>query len=79
MIEVRQIKAARALLFWHQADLAKRSGLSIVTIRRLESVGIGPLGGEPETYERIVSALQRAGIEFSNGGVIGVTLRQKRK
>ena len=43
MITIRQIKAARALLAWSQADLAKHSGVSEPTVARLESVD-GELG-----------------------------------
>jgi transcriptional regulator with XRE-family HTH domain len=34
-----QIRAARALLDWSQSDLAARTGLSIVGIKKLESDG----------------------------------------
>ena len=45
MISIRQVKAARALLGWSQADLARRSGISEPTVARLEAVE-GELGGE---------------------------------
>jgi transcriptional regulator with XRE-family HTH domain len=76
-ISVEQIKAARILLKWHQDDLASRSGLSIVTIKRLESMGTGPLGGTDETYGAIISALEKVGIEFQNHGEPGVRLRKR--
>jgi len=78
-ISIQQIKAARILLGWHQSDLASRSDLSIVTIKRLESVGTGPLGGTDETYGAIVSALERVGIEFQNHGEPGVRLRKRNR
>ena len=43
MLTIRQIKAARALLGWSQADLARHSGISEPTIARLEAVD-GELG-----------------------------------
>jgi transcriptional regulator with XRE-family HTH domain len=43
-INARQIKAARALLDWSQEDLANTSGLSIATIRKIESGHISPRG-----------------------------------
>ena len=62
------IKAARELLRWRQEELASRAGIAISTLRRLEGMP-GPLQGQRETQARIVSALQGAGIEFSEGGV----------
>ena len=75
--KVSQVKAARALLEWSQANLAKKSGVSLPTIKRLEAAG-GSLGGAPETREKIVDALTKAGIEFipENGGGVGARLKQ---
>lgn len=74
-ISVRQVKAARALLGWSQAELARQSGVSLPTMKRLESKD-GELGGRAETATKIVAALESAGIEFilENGGR-GVRLR----
>jgi predicted transcriptional regulator len=78
MISVRQMKAARALLAWSQADLADASGVSEPTIARLESED-GELGGRPETGEKLVTALEKAGIEFigSSGEGLGVRMRKR--
>jgi transcriptional regulator with XRE-family HTH domain len=80
-VSVRQIKAARALLGWSQEDLAKKSGISAPTVKRLEAVD-GDIGGRAETGEALVAALQEAGVEFiaENGGGAGVrvTKRQRR-
>ena len=65
---VEMVKAARELLRWRQEELASRAGIAISTLRRLEGMS-GPLGGAEETKARIISALQGAGIEFSEGGV----------
>jgi predicted transcriptional regulator len=77
LISIRQIKAARALLGWSQADLAKHSGVSEPTLARLEAEG-GELGGRESTAEKILDALAKAGIEFidENGGGAGVRLRK---
>ena len=75
-VSIPQIKAARALLGWSQDDLAARSGVSQPTIKRLEAEG-GELGGRAETGEKIRRALQKAGIEFTNGDGPGVRLRKK--
>jgi transcriptional regulator with XRE-family HTH domain len=73
----RQIKAARALLGWSQADLARRSGVSEPTIARLEAAD-GELGGREGTGDKIHAALDAAGIEFieNHGGGLGVRLRK---
>ena len=80
MITIRQVKAARALLGWSQADLAQRSGVSEPTIARLEFAQ-GELGGREGTGEKIRRAIEAAGIEFidENGGGAGVRLRKRQK
>jgi predicted transcriptional regulator len=77
-VSIRQIKAARALLDWSQEDLAKASGVSIPTIKRLESQD-GQLGGRSETNTKIYSALHDAGIDFleENGKGPGVRLKKR--
>jgi transcriptional regulator with XRE-family HTH domain len=78
-VTTRQIKAARALLGWSQADLAERSRVSEPTVARLESVD-GELGGREDTADKIRTAIESAGIEFiqDNGGGPGVRLRKSR-
>ncbi|MDB5582262.1 MAG: family transcriptional regulator [Bradyrhizobium sp.] len=77
IVSIRQIKAARALLAWSQDDLAKAAVVSIPTVKRLEALD-GPLGGRSDTVEKIVAALEHAGIEFidENGGGAGVRIRK---
>jgi predicted transcriptional regulator len=74
VVTTRQVKAARALLDWSQADLAKASGVSEPTIWRLEADD-GELGGRADTVEKISRALEKAGVEFTNGKRPGVRLR----
>ncbi|HEY8065615.1 MAG TPA: helix-turn-helix transcriptional regulator [Methylosinus sp.] len=78
-ISIRQLKAARELVGWKQTDLSEASGLSIVTIRRLESQD-GELGGRADTAAKIVAALESAGVIFvdENGEGPGVRLRKGR-
>jgi transcriptional regulator with XRE-family HTH domain len=81
-ISIKQIKAARSLLGWSQDDLAERSGVSKPTIGRLEAIDSDdPIGGRPETGEALVSALEKAGVEFipENGGGAGVRLAKRSK
>ena len=75
-LSVRQVKAARALLDWSQDRLAEASGVSSPTIGRLEAED-GELGGLAETGEKIRRALEKAGIEFTNGNAPGVRLRKR--
>ena len=72
-VSIKQIKAARELLGWSQEAIAKASGVSIPTIKRLEAAG-GDLGGRPATGEKIVAALEKAGVEFLDDGQ-GVRLK----
>jgi transcriptional regulator with XRE-family HTH domain len=76
----RQIVAARGLLDWSQKDLAERAGLVWQTVQRLESVGADPLpqGRAADSSAAIVAAIERAGIEFTNGKSPGVRLKAKR-
>jgi DNA-binding XRE family transcriptional regulator len=80
LVSTRQIKAARALLGWSQADLAQESGVSEPTIARLEAVD-GDLGGRENTAQKIRNAIEAAGVHFfaENGGGEGVRLRKPRR
>lgn len=73
-ISIRQVKAARSLLGWSQADLAGASKVSVPTIARLEAQD-GPLGGRADTAAAIRAALEAAGVEFTNGDAPGVRLK----
>ncbi len=63
MITGTQIRAASALLAWSQADLARRSGASLPTIKRLETSGDVP-AGTVKTNEKIRAAVEVEGIVF---------------
>lgn len=78
-VSIRQVKAARALLAWSQSDLARASGISEPTIKRLESQD-GDLGGRQDTAAAIRAALESAGVIFvaENGEGPGVRLRKER-
>jgi ribosome-binding protein aMBF1 (putative translation factor) len=72
-----QIRAARALLRWSAADLARESALGANTIRRAEVAEEGTsLTAANELAIR--RALEAAGVEFidANGGGAGVRLRK---
>jgi transcriptional regulator with XRE-family HTH domain len=80
LVTTRQVKAARALLGWSQADLASHSGISEPTVARLEST-VGKLGGREGTAEKIRRAIVAAGVDFidENGGGPGVRLRKRQR
>jgi transcriptional regulator with XRE-family HTH domain len=63
-----QIKAARALLRMEQEELARRAGVSVTTIRRLEAAS-GEYPVAEATAGEVQMALQEAGIEFIHDGV----------
>ena len=73
MITINQIKAARALLEWKQADLAKSAGLSLASIANLEQNKSSP---RPSTMNAISKAFENAGIEFTPDP--GVRLRHSK-
>jgi len=60
-----------------QAALATLSGVSINTIRNLESSKGEPIKGHNQTVVAVQTALESAGIEFQNHGSPGVRLRPK--
>ncbi len=79
-LTTRHVKAARALLEWNQEDLAAKAKVSIPTIRRLEAIRRRLADSAlPETVASIRGALERAGIEFENGGAPGVRLKPTHK
>jgi transcriptional regulator with XRE-family HTH domain len=75
-----QIRAARSLIRWSAEDLARRTSLSVATIRRAELT-------EDQTSMTTANdlavrrALESAGVEFidENGGGPGVRLRKPLK
>lgn len=75
MIQPSQIRAARALLGWHQADLARRAGIGLATIQRLERAPDGVLMAHVSTMMKLVGCFEAAGIAFlraDQDGGIGV-------
>lgn len=81
MITSLQMRAARALLEIDQKRLAELAGVSLPTIQRMEASD-GQVRGVVETLVKVVSALEREGIELigenapSQGTGRGVRLRE---
>jgi transcriptional regulator with XRE-family HTH domain len=74
-ITSEQVRAARALLRWEQRDLAEASGVSLPSVKRLETQP-GLLAAQERTIVELRKALEKAGVEFiaKNGGGPGVRL-----
>lgn len=73
-----QIRAARALIRWTAADLAKASSVSVATIRRAELMAL-ETSLTAANDQAIRRALEVAGVAFidANGGGPGVRLRER--
>ncbi|GJD61292.1 PAS domain-containing protein [Methylobacterium frigidaeris] len=70
-IEGRHLRAARGLLDWTLNDLARESGLSLSTVRRLEEESEGP---SSRSRPHVLAALRKAGIVFTlvEGGAVAL-------
>ena len=78
-VSAGQLRAARGLIGWSQTDLARRAGLSLPTVKRVENdLGIRV---SSEARTKLRQALEAANIEFidENGGGPGVRLRNRQK
>ncbi|MBE0532645.1 MAG: helix-turn-helix domain-containing protein [Rhodospirillales bacterium] len=77
MITSEQVRAARMLLRWEQKDLAGKAGVSLPTIKRLETQP-GELRAHSSTLSAITRAIEAAGVIFipENGGGPGVRLKK---
>jgi ribosome-binding protein aMBF1 (putative translation factor) len=79
MLYAAQLRAARSLLGWSQADLAGKAQVGAATIKRIE-VRPGLVSGNAETVWKLQKALEDAGIVFINeddSGGPGVRLRRR--
>ena len=79
MLTAEQIRGARAILRWEQAELAQRSQISAPTVKRLERM-TGPIAANTATEAAIRRAFDAAGVIFidENGEGPGVRLRKER-
>jgi transcriptional regulator with XRE-family HTH domain len=81
MLQVAQLRAARALLGWRQDEIAQAAKISVATIRRIESQE-GPLTGYVSTLVKIQAAFELAGIQFIDDdelGGFGVRMAKKKR
>jgi transcriptional regulator with XRE-family HTH domain len=78
MLHAAHMRAARALLGWHQDELAKRSKVGLATVQRLERLPTGPVMAHVATVAKIADCFKEAGIEFIDvdaAGGLGVRFR----
>ena len=68
MITGPQMKAARSLLAIDQKELARLAGVSLPTIQRMEA-SAGVVRAVVESLDKVVTALNRAGVELIAAGV----------
>jgi transcriptional regulator with XRE-family HTH domain len=73
------MRAARALIGISQAELARRAGVSVPTVKRCESEGENIPIVASETQRKIQIVLEAEGIQFipENGSGPGVRLAKK--
>lgn len=77
MITPSLCRAARGLLNWTQADLAKAASVGVVTVRQFEAES-----GTPRSATLVViqQAFEAEGLEFipENGGGAGIRFRERK-
>jgi transcriptional regulator with XRE-family HTH domain len=77
MLTSDQIRAARALVRWSARELAEKADLSLPTIQRLEAAE-GVPSTSVQTLMSIKAALEKVGVEFTDGEAPGVRLRKRK-
>jgi transcriptional regulator with XRE-family HTH domain len=65
-----QLRMARAAVGWGVRELAKKAGVTANTVTRIENGA----DAKQSTINRLRSALEAAGVEFTNGNQPGVRL-----
>ena len=69
MVTAAQLRAARALLGLDQRELARRCGLSVPTIQRMEASD-GVVRGNVDSLMKLVDALADGGLELIGDGAV---------
>ena len=67
-----QARAARTLLGWEPAELARASGVPLTSILTFERIGLA----DPAEISQIKSALEQAGVDFATVWSNGVRVRK---
>jgi len=76
LVTGNQLKAARALAAVDQVWVAKAANVAVNTIRNMENRGPEAITSGAVTVRNVQLALERAGIEFTNGNQPGVRTKQ---
>jgi transcriptional regulator with XRE-family HTH domain len=61
-----KVRAARAILNWSREELAKRAGLSVTGIHKIENNEANP---KAQTIHKLEKAINAAGVEFTEDGI----------
>jgi transcriptional regulator with XRE-family HTH domain len=69
MLTSSQLRAARALLGIDQRELARRCGLSVPTIQRMEASD-GVIRGNVDSLMKLIEGLDTSGIELIAEGAV---------
>jgi transcriptional regulator with XRE-family HTH domain len=79
LVDIFQLRSARALTALSQDEVAKAAGVSIPTLKRAEAGGAIKVADD--TIATIAKALEKAGVEFvaENGGGAGVRMRKRKR
>ncbi len=72
MITSAQMRAARALAGVDQRELAKKSGLSVPTIQRMEASD-DVIRGNVDSLMKVIAAIDAFGIELIGEGAVSAT------
>ena len=76
MVTSEQIRAARMLIRWEQKHLAQNSGVSLPTVKRLETKP-GVINAHASTIAALCAALEAAGVHFVSSDELGPGVRLK--
>ena len=79
MLTAAQIRMARGFMRWSVAELAKESGVSSATIRRMEESD-GVPNSLADNLGKLRRTFEAGGLEFipENGGGAGVRVREQK-
>jgi len=73
-----QLKAARALAGVDQQELADAAKVHVNTIRKMEAKGPDEITSAADVLRRVQSALEKFGVEFTNGNQPGVKMKVRK-
>jgi len=64
-VTARQLRCARAALNWRQTEVAEMTGVSVPSIKRLETSEEQVAKARQETIRALVEAYEKGGIHFT--------------